>query len=439
MLEARIEHADNPLEGVRKEIRWAVQSLGLEPAVYEILKQPRRFVEVAVPVEMDDGTVRVFTGYRSQHNDALGPCKGGIRFHPSVKPDEVKALSAWMTIKCSLMGLPFGGAKGGVACDPRELSPRELEELSRGYVRALVHVLGPDVDIPAPDVYTNPQVMAWMVDEFVRITQRSAFGMITGKPPVIGGSVGRVEATGRGVVIAAREILRRLGSDLAGSTVVVQGFGNVGSVAALLASRAGARVVAVSDSRGGVHAPGGLDVEEVLRHKDLTGSVAGLPGARPVSNEELLTLPCDVLVPAALENVLHEGNAWSVQARLVVEAANGPTTPEGDAILQRRGIVVVPDVLANAGGVTVSYFEWVQNLQGYYWSEDEVNGQLEQFMARACDTVWRMAAEHRTSLRDAAYLAALRRLAEAMRVRGWLGQAEVPVWPLTPAEPARML
>ncbi len=429
-MEARIQETDNPLESVLQEIANAVRTLGLEPAVYTLLSRPKRFVEVNVAVEMDDGSVRVFTGYRSQHNDALGPCKGGIRFHPGVTPDEVKALSAWMTIKCALLSLPFGGGKGGVVCDPRELSQRELEELSRGYVRSLAHLLGPEVDIPAPDVYTNPQVMAWMADEYARLTQRASFAVITGKPTVIGGSLGRLEATGRGVVIAAREIMRRLGADLAGATVAVQGFGNVGSVAALLARRQGARVVAVSDSRGGIYAPAGLDVEAVLRHKEATGGVTGFPGARPVSNEELLTLACDLLVPAALENVIHGGNAWNVQARVVAEAANGPTTPEADAILRRRGVTVIPDVLANAGGVTVSYFEWVQNQQGYYWTEQEVNEQLEQFLARACDSVWRMAAEHGTDLRDAAYLVAVNRLAEAMRVRGWLGQAQVPAWPL---------
>ncbi len=412
----------DPMEAVRWQLRRAVDRLGLEEAVYEILERPRRFLEVSVPVVRDDGRVQVFVGYRSQHNDALGPTKGGIRFHPDVTPEEVKALSAWMTIKCSLLGLPFGGGKGGVVCNPKEMSPREVEELSRGYIRAIAQFIGPDKDIPAPDVYTNAQVMAWMVDEFSRIAQANAFGVITGKPVAVGGSLGRTEATGRGCVVTVREACKRLGFPLAGATAVVQGFGNVGAAAALLAHAEGARVVAVSDSRGGIYCPAGLDPRQVLAHKERTGSVVGFPGCMPVTNEQLLELPCDVLIPAALENQITAENAGRIRARLVAEAANGPTTPEADEILFQRGITVIPDVLANAGGVTVSYFEWVQNLYSYYWTEAEVNERLEQMMTAAFGRVWDMHLEQGVSLRDAAYMVAVRRLAEAMRVRGWLGR-----------------
>lgn len=416
--------AVNALESVRAELREAVTALGLGNGVYEILKSPQRFLEVSVPLVRDDGRLEVFTGYRSQHNDALGPAKGGLRFHPDVTADEVRALSIWMTIKCALLGLPFGGGKGGVVCDPGELSPRELEALSRGYLRAIARFIGPDKDIPAPDVHTNPQVMAWMVDEFARLAQHNAFGALTGKPVVLGGSLGRVEATGRGCIIAVREACRRRGIDLRGARVAVQGFGNVGAAAALLAHEEGARVIAVSDSRGGVHHPEGLDPRRLSEHKARTGRVAGFPGAEAVSNEELLELPCDILIPAALENQIHAGNAPRVRARIVAEAANGPTTPEADAILFQRGILVIPDVLANAGGVTVSYFEWVQNLYGYYWSEAEVNERLEQMMRRAFAQVYDLAREQAIGLRKAAYRVAVRRVAEAMRLRGWLGPAQ---------------
>lgn len=419
----QLEEVVNPFETVRWQMHRAVRSLGLGDAVYEVLKHPRRFLEVAVPVTMDDGHVEVFTGYRSQHNDVLGPCKGGIRFHPGVNADEVKALSAWMTIKCALLGLPFGGGKGGVAVNPKHLSERELEELSRAYVRAIAQFIGPDKDIPAPDVYTNPQVMAWMVDEFARVSQHNAFGVITGKPVVMGGSLGRVEATGRGCVVTIKEAVRRLNMPLQGAAAVVQGFGNVGTTTACLLHREGARVVAVSDSTGGIYNPSGLDPFRVLDHKQRTGSVGGFPGAEAIDNEALLELPCDILVPAALENQLTVDNASRVRARIVAEAANGPTTPEADAILFDRGVLVIPDVLANAGGVTVSYFEWVQNLYSYYWTEAEVNERLSQMMSRAFSEVYDMHRQQHASMRDAAYMVSVRRLAEAMRLRGWLGRA----------------
>jgi glutamate dehydrogenase len=412
----------NPYAIVRRQIAEAVEALRLEEAVYEILKQPMRFIEVAVPVHMDDGSTRIFTGYRSQHNDALGPTKGGIRFHPGVTPDEVKALSMWMTIKCSLMGLPFGGGKGGIVCNPKELSQRELEGLSRGYIHAISLLVGPEKDVPAPDVYTNPQIMAWMMDEFSHVRQQNAFGLITGKPLVLGGSRGRSEATGRGCVETVKTAMRKLGLRIEDSTTVVQGFGNAGSVAARLMHEAGSRVIAVSDSRGGVYNPRGLDPRAVAHHKEETGSVVGFPGGEDIGNDELLTLECDVLIPAALENQITADNADRVRAKIVAEAANGPTTPEAEEILFRRGVFDIPDVLANAGGVTVSYFEWVQNLYSWYWSEEEVNERLAQMMNRAFENVYAVRQQQRTTMRRAAYMVAVGRVAEAMRLRGWLNK-----------------
>lgn len=417
----------NPLESVRYQISRAVDMLNLEPAVSEILREPRRTLEVAIPVEMDDGNVRVFIGYRVQHNDVLGPTKGGLRFHPDVSVDEVKALAAWMTIKCALAGLPFGGGKGGVICDPHELSERELERLSRGYLQAIAGFIGPNRDIPAPDVYTNPQVMAWMVDEYARIVQANASGfnafrVVTGKPVTIGGSLGRAEATGRGCVVAVKEAARRIGLNLSRATVAVQGAGNVGNAAARLIRAEGAWVVAMSDSRGGIYSPIGLDPARVLEHKERTGSVIGFPGALGITNQELIELPCDILIPAAMENQITQENAPRIRARLVAEAANGPTTPDADEILFDRGVLVIPDVLANVGGVIVSYFEWVQNLYSYYWNEEEVNERLAQMMGRAFQDVYETHLQYRIDMRNAGYMVAIRRLAEAMRLRGWLGR-----------------
>lgn len=410
----------NPYEIVRDQLRRACEALELEPAVYEILKQPLRMVEVSIPVHMDDGSIRVFTGYRSQHNDALGPMKGGVRFHPDVTPEEVKALSMWMTVKTALLGLPFGGGKGGIVCNPKELSQRELEGLSRGYISAISMVVGPEKDVPAPDVYTNPQIMAWMVDEFSQIRGENVFGLITGKPIVLGGSLGRNEATARGCVETVKAAARRLDLDLTGARVAVQGFGNAGSIAARLMHELGAKVIAVSDSRGGVHNPHGLDPNRIMEHKAATGSVVGAADTEPISNAELLELPCDVLIPAALENQITEENAGRIKARIVAEAANGPTTPAADRILFENGVLTIPDVLANAGGVTVSYFEWVQNLYAWYWTEEEVNEKLGQMMQRAFDRVYAMREERHIPMRDAAYMTAIKRVADAMRVRGWL-------------------
>ena len=414
------EETLNPFLIAQKQVKGAVDELGLPESVYEILKQPLRVLEVAIPVVMDSGKVKVFVGYRSQHNDAIGPAKGGLRFAPGVNVDEVRALSMWMTFKCATLGLPFGGGKGGVICDPKRLSSRELEALSRGYIQAVSQIVGPEKDIPAPDVYTNPQIMAWMVDEFSRIRERNAFGLMTGKPLIIGGSAGRGTATGRGCVIVATEAARKLGIDIKKATVVVQGFGNAGSVAAQLISEMGATVVACNDSTAGVYNPKGLDVKAVIAHKGKTGSVKGFPGTTPVTNEELMQLECDILIPAALENQITEKVASGVKAKIISEAANGPTTPEADAILDKKGVLVLPDVLASAGGVTVSYFEWVQNLMNYYWSEKEVNEKLGDMMTRAFEAVYKMHLDKKVSMRRAAFMVAVARVAEAMKVRGWL-------------------
>ncbi len=410
----------NPFKIVQEQVRQAVETLNLEPSVYEILKQPVRLLEVSFPVRMDDGSVRVFTGWRSQHNDAIGPTKGGLRFHPDVYPDDVRALSMWMTFKCATLGLPYGGGKGAVQCNPKELSEGELERVSRGFVRAISQIVGPEKDIPAPDVYTTPQIMAWMVDEFSRIQEKNSFGLMTGKPLIVGGSLGRNEATARGCVTVVLRAAEKQGIDPKGARVVIQGFGNAGSIAAQLMHQVGSRVVGVSDSKGGIYNPAGLDPDAVIAHKNKTGSVLGFPGAQNITNGELLELDCEVLIPAAYENQITSSNAGNIKARIVGEAANGPTTPEADEILLKKGVLVIPDILASAGGVTVSYFEWVQNLMNYYWGEEEVNGKLKVMMIQAFDAVWEMHTQHKVTMRDAAFMVAVDRVAAAMRVRGWL-------------------
>ncbi|MDI3256811.1 MAG: Glu/Leu/Phe/Val dehydrogenase [Kyrpidia sp.] len=362
----------NPYEIVQEQIERAAEHLGVSRDAVEILKRPKRVLAVHFPVKMDDGTLRVFEGYRSQHNDAVGPTKGGIRFHPRVTLDEVKALSMWMTFKCAVVGLPYGGAKGGVAVDPHTLSEGELERLSRGYMEAIAQVIGPDKDIPAPDVYTNPRVMGWMMDTFSRLQGTFSPGVITGKPVIIGGSLGRAQATGRGCVDTIVEAARDLGLSLEGATVAVQGYGNAGRTAAELLAAAGCRVVAVSDSTGALYDPAGLDLSKVAEAK-AAGRLLEYGPTHRLEPSRLLELNVDILIPAALEGVITAGNAERIQARIVAEAANGPTTPEADRILHERGVLVIPDILANAGGVTVSYFEWVQNLMNYYWTEEEVN------------------------------------------------------------------
>lgn len=410
----------NVFQIAQSQIKDACDRLQLKPAVYDILKQPLRVLEVAIPVKMDDGTVKVFQGYRSQHNDALGPAKGGLRFHPMVTADEAKALSMWMTFKCAVVGLPYGGGKGGVRCNPKELSEREKERLSRGFIRAIEPIIGPEKDIPAPDVYTNAQIMGWMMDEFSKLRGYNSFGAITGKPLIIGGSKGRNEATARGCCFVIREAAAKQGINIKGARVVVQGFGNAGSIAARLMYDMGAKIVAVNDSQAGIYNPNGFDPYEVMEYKQSTGGVESFPGTSPMENQELLGLECDILIPAAMENQITEDNAQTIRAKVVGEAANGPTTPEADKILYANGILVLPDILASAGGVTVSYFEWVQNLQNYYWTEEEVIHRLEQKMVAAFDNVYNMSQEHQVNMRTAAYMVAVKQLADAMEIRGWL-------------------
>lgn len=410
---------EDVLKNTQEAIHAALTRLGYSDTVYELLKEPIRVLTVRIPVRMDDGHTEVFTGYRAQHNDAIGPTKGGIRFHPDVTLDEVKALSIWMSIKCGIFGLPYGGAKGGIVCDPRKLSIHEQERLARGYVRAVSQIVGPAKDIPAPDVYTNPQVMAWMYDEYSRIREYDSPNFITGKPLVLGGSQGREQATALGVVVATREAAAQAGIDLKEARVIVQGFGNVGSNVARILHEMGVKVVGISDANGALYNENGLDIPDLFDKRDSFGVVT-TNFSHVISNEELLVKPCDILIPAALENQITEHNVRDIQAKLIVEAANGPTTPMADAILEERGILVVPDVLANAGGVTVSYFEWVQNNQGWYWTEDEVNSRLERMMVNAVHNILKTARRYQVSTRLAAYMVGIRPFAEAMRWRGWL-------------------
>ncbi|ADG07040.1 Glu/Leu/Phe/Val dehydrogenase [Kyrpidia tusciae DSM 2912] len=407
-------------EATQEVIQQALKKLGYSDATYELLREPLRVLTVRIPVRMDDGSVKVFTGYRVQHNDAVGPTKGGIRFHPDVTEEEVKALALWMSLKAGIFELPFGGGKGGIVCDPRTMSLGELERLSRGYVRAVSQIVGPAKDIPAPDVYTNAQVMAWMYDEYSRIREYDSPSFISGKPIVLGGSRGREKATALGVVIATREAAKTLGIELAGARVIVQGFGNVGSHVAEILHAEGAKVVGISDAGGALYKPDGLDIPHLLDRRDSFGMVTNLFQNERIPNEELLTKECDILIPAAIENQIREDNADQIQARIVVEAANGPTTLGATRILDRRGILVIPDILANAGGVTVSYFEWVQNNQGFYWTEEEVNQRLAQMMVAAVHKVLAMAKSHQVDTRLAAYMVGIRRLAEAVQLRGWV-------------------
>lgn len=406
------------LEQTILQVERAVKKLGLDPGYVKILKEPKRVLSVSIPIRMDDGSTEVFRGFRVQHSLVRGPAKGGIRYHPEVDMGEVTALAMLMTWKCAVVDIPYGGAKGGVICNPKELSLGELERLTRRFTSEISIIIGPEKDIPAPDVYTNPQVMAWIMDTFSMQHGFSVPAVVTGKPIEIGGSQGRNEATGSGVVFTIEEAAQRLGMDLSRSTAVIQGYGNVGSVAAANLTGLGCRILAVSDSRGGVYSRGGLDLEELNAYKARTGSVAGFPGGSPVSNQELLTLECDILVPAALENQITEENAHNIKATLVAEGANGPITHDADSILYRRGITVIPDILANAGGVVVSYFEWVQGLQNFYWSKDEVNSQLRRRMLGSFGEVYRIKEQHGVSMREAAYMLALGKVARAMELRG---------------------
>ncbi|WP_400163961.1 Glu/Leu/Phe/Val family dehydrogenase [Brevibacillus sp. TJ4] len=409
----------NLLHSTQTVIKEALEKLGYQESMFELLKEPLRVLTVRIPVRMDNGEVKVFTGYRAQHNDAVGPTKGGIRFHPEVTEDEVKALSIWMSLKAGIVDLPYGGGKGGIICDPREMSFRELERLSRGYVRAISQLVGPTKDIPAPDVFTNSQIMAWMMDEYSRIREFDSPGFITGKPIALGGSHGRETATAKGVTICIREAAKRRGIDIEGARVVIQGFGNAGSYLAKFMHDAGAKVVGISDAYGALHDPDGLDIDYLLDRRDSFGTVTKL-FTNTISNKELLELDCDILVPAAIENQITGANAHDIKAKIVVEAANGPTTLEATKILTERGILLVPDVLASAGGVTVSYFEWVQNNQGYYWTEEEVEEKLEKVMVRAFENIYSVHQARRVNMRLAAYMVGVRKMAEASRFRGWV-------------------
>ena len=401
-----------------EQFNAAARLLDLEPGIWKVLTHPKRQIVVSCPVEMDSGDVEVFTGYRVQYNIALGPAKGGIRFHPTVALDEVTALAAWMTWKCAVAQVPFGGGKGGVACDPTRMSRRELERLTRRYIAEIADAIGPDKDIPAPDVNTNEQIMAWVMDTYSMHVGATTTAVVTGKPVELGGSAGRRDATGRGVSIVAREAARHVGFEVAGSRVAIQGFGNVGSVSAVLLQRMGARIVAVTDFKGGVCAERGLDVDAMVEYARQHRTIEGFPGGQPLTNDELFRLDVDILVPAALENQITITNARDVRARLVIEGANGPTTPEAHRLLHERGVFVVPDIVANAGGVTASYFEWVQNRHGYFWSEEEVNERLEGKIMTAFETVVKTARRYRVDLRTAAYVVAIDRVATVTRMRG---------------------
>lgn len=416
-----MDQGKNPFQIAQRQLDEAAKVLKLDPAVHELLRWPMREFHVRIPVRMDDGSVKVFEGFRVQYNDARGPTKGGIRFHPEETFDTVRALAAWMAWKTAVVDLPLGGGKGGVVCNPKEMSAGELERLSRGYIRALGHYIGPDIDVPAPDVYTNPQIMAWMMDEYEKIVGHSAPGVITGKPLPLGGSAGRGDATARGGIHTVREAAKVLGLDLQGAPAAIQGYGNAGQFAHKLATEIlGMKVVAVSDSKGGIYNPAGLPFEDVLTHKQRLGSVVGFPGAQEISNADLLELDVMVLFPAALENVITEENAHRIKAKIVAELANGPTTPEADVILHEQGVYVIPDFLCNAGGVTVSYFEQVQNAYNFYWSEEEVHRLLDKKMTTAFQAVHEAAQRHRVHPRLGAYVVAVSRVAEAMRLRGWV-------------------
>ena len=392
--------------------------LHLDPDVHERLRYARRALVVSIPVKMDSGKTEVFTGYRVHHNTVLGPTKGGVRYAPDVDLGEVTALAMLMSWKCALMGLPYGGAKGGVRCNPRSMSMQEKENLTRRYTVEIMLMIGPDLDIPAPDLGTDEQTMAWMMDTYSMTQGKSVPGVVTGKPLIVGGSAGRREATGRGIVYALYQAARHLGLELRGRKVVVQGFGNVGGVAARLLWREGCIITGISDVKGGVWNEHGLDIRQLETHVAETGSVVGFPGTEPISNTDLITQPCDILIPAAVGSQIHQGNADRVKASIIAEGANGPTTPEADAILRERGVTVIPDILANAGGVVVSYFEWVQGLQYYFWRESEITARLQEVMTRAFNRVWALAAKESTDLRTAALMEGVNRVAEGYKVRG---------------------
>jgi glutamate dehydrogenase (NAD(P)+) len=409
---------ENPFEAMMSRFDFAAQKLSLDPGHYKVLRSPEKQIIVSVPIVRDNGEVEVYTGYRVLYNTSRGPAKGGIRFDTNVTLDEVKALAAWMTWKCAVVNIPFGGAKGGVVCDPFHLSNGELERITRRYTSAIIETLGPDSDVPAPDVNTNERVMAWIMDTYSMHKRHTVTAVVTGKPIEMGGSLGRREATGRGCMLVTREALKRLRMPMAGTRVAIQGFGNVGSTAAQLMEQLGLKVVAVSDKSGGVYNPDGLHIKEVLQHCRQKRFVADYKDAEHITNEQLLTIDCDVLVPAAMENVITSKNARDVKARIICEGANGPTTANADKILEENGVFVIPDILANAGGVTVSYFEWVQDRGGYFWDEETVNQRLERIMVQSFDEVASMAGRHGLNLRIGAYMLAIERVAAVHRLRG---------------------
>jgi glutamate dehydrogenase (NAD(P)+) len=408
----------NPFEIAVKQFQIAAEHLGLDPGLRKILSAPKRALIVAVPVRMDDGRIEVFEGYRVQHSVARGPAKGGVRYHPAVTLDEVKALASWMTWKCAVVNIPFGGGKGGVICDPSTMSPGEIERLSRRYFSEIIQIVGPEQDIPAPDVNTNPQVMAWFMDTYSMTRGYTALGVVTGKPLSIGGSQGRNEATARGVLFTTVEAMKRLEMSMAGATVAIQGFGNVGGNSAKLFHEAGAKVIAVSDVHGAIYNPNGIDVPKLFEYVARERRVTGFSGAEAIDAGALLELKCDVLIPAALENQITLRNVERIQARIVAEAANGPTTPDADLVLRERGIFNIPDILCNAGGVTVSYFEWVQGLYSFFWDEAMVNSQLEKVMVRAFADVYDTAQKYKVDMRTGANILAVGRVAEASTTRG---------------------
>jgi glutamate dehydrogenase len=407
------------LDSTQVVIKEALDKLGYSEEVFELLKEPLRMLTVRIPIKMDDNTTKIFTGYRAQHNDAVGPTKGGIRFHPEVDEEEVKALSMWMSLKCGIVNLPYGGGKGGIICDPRQMSIGELERLSRGYVRAISQIVGPTKDIPAPDVYTNSQIMAWMMDEYSRIREHDSPGFITGKPLVLGGSHGREKATAQGVTICIEEAAKRKGIELKGARIIVQGFGNAGSFLAKFMHDAGAKVIGISDAYGAIYNQDGLDIDYLLDKRDSFGTVTTLFD-NTITNQELLEQDCDILVPAAISNQITKENAHLIKAQIVVEAANGPTTLEATKILTERNVLLVPDVLASSGGVTVSYFEWVQNNQGYYWEDAEVQTKLKELLVNSFNQVYEMSETRKVDMRLAAYMVGVRKMAEASIFRGWV-------------------
>ena len=409
---------NNPFEIAMRNFDTAADKLGLDENMRNRIKHPARALIVSIPVRMDDGRVKRFEGYRVQHSTMRGPAKGGVRYHPQVNLDEVKALATWMTWKCAISGIPYGGGKGGICCNPKEMSPAELERMTRRYIIEIMPIIGPEKDIPAPDVYTNAQTMAWMMDTFSMNVGYTVPGIVTGKPLEIGGSLGRESATARGTVYTVQNGAKYIGLDLSKATCAVQGFGNAGSIAARLISELGTKVIAVSDSQGGIFSSKGLDIDAVEQHKKETGSVIGFAGAEDISNEDLLTIDCDVLIPAALENAITEKNADDVKAKIIAEAANGPTTPEADEILEKKNVFIIPDILANAGGVTVSYFEWVQNVQHLFWKEEEINERLRTIMDNAFKSVVEYKEKYDVYMRIAANMLGINRVAHAAELRG---------------------